>query len=263
MHIQFQLANFAIMFGIFKKKPGENKTKIDWSAIVVDFHSHLIPGVDDGVKTVEDSYTILKAFQNLGYRKIYTSPHIMGEGYTNTSADLKSRLIELKKEELIQSLDIELELIAEYLLDEQFEEKLKEDDFLTFSNRHILLEASMNYEFPFVRDYIYQLIKKGYRPIVAHPERYRYIFGEKNYLDLYETMQDWGVQFQLNLFSLVGLYGDQIRKVAEDLINHELITYVSSDIHHPNQLKFFEQLENSIFLTKLIDSGNLKNHTLI
>jgi protein-tyrosine phosphatase len=147
--------------------------------------------------------------------------------------------------------------------DEQFEEKLEKDEFLTFGNKHILLETSMNYEFPFVRDYIYRLIQKGYRPIIAHPERYRYIFGEKNHLDLYETMQDWGVTFQLNLFSLVGIYGDQVRKIGEELIDNQLISYVSSDIHHPNQLKFFEQLQNSVFLAKLVESGNLKNNTLL
>jgi protein-tyrosine phosphatase len=101
------------MFGLFKKKPGENSSKVDWSQISVDFHSHLIPAVDDGVQSVEEAYAILKYFQDLGYKKMYTSPHIMGEGYTNTSSDLTARFAQLKQEDLIQSLSIDIGIVAE------------------------------------------------------------------------------------------------------------------------------------------------------
>jgi tyrosine-protein phosphatase YwqE len=187
----------------------------------------------------------------------------MGEGFTNKKADLELRMAALKNHALIQSLEIKFELIAEYLLDEQFEELLEKDEFLSFGNNHILIETSMNYEFPFVREYIFRLIQKGYKPILAHPERYRYISNEKNYIELFENMAEWGISFQLNMFSLVGLYGNQVKKLAEELINRDLYSYISTDIHHPDQIKFFEQLRKSIFLAKIIQSGNLKNHSLI
>lgn len=250
------------MFGIFKKKE-EKKVKIDWSKIGLDFHSHLIPAVDDGSSSIEETIEILTFKKSLGYKHIYTSPHIMGEGFKNTKQDLKQKYNDFINDERYIALNIKFNLIAEYFLDEEFEVLLENDDLLTFGNKYILIETSMNYDFPFVKNYIYKLIKKGYNPILAHPERYKYIFTDKNYIDLYESYKDLGCEFQLNLFSLVGLYGEKIKTVAEGLISNNLYDYVSSDIHKAGQLKLYEELNKSIFLERLIQSGNLKNNELL
>jgi tyrosine-protein phosphatase YwqE len=246
------------MFSPFKKKSAPI-IQINFEDIGVDFHAHWLPGVDDGCQSIEDSIHILSVFKELGYKKVYASPHIMGDKYTNTKSDLQNRFNEFKKLESVQSKDLELGLLAEYLLDEKFEDQLKANDFLTIGNNYILVETSMNYEFPFVRDYIFELLKLGYKPIIAHPERYRYIYNEKNYIDIYEEMQSWGLEFQLNLFSLVGLFGEAAQKTAESLIDNELYSYVCSDIHIPMQIKFFEEAKKSIYLDKLIQSNKLKN----
>jgi tyrosine-protein phosphatase YwqE len=246
------------MFSILKKK-SHILQAIDLAILAVDFHAHWLPGVDDGCQNLEDSIQILTEFKSLGYQKVYTSPHIMGEKYTNTKSDLINRFNEFKKNDSIQSIGLELGIIAEYLLDEQFEDKLKTNDFLTLNGKYILIETSMNYDFPFVRDYIFELLKLGYKPILAHPERYRYIYNEKKYLDKYEEMLNWGLEFQLNLFSLVGLFGETSQRVAEALIDNQLYSYVCSDIHIPMQIKFFEDVQKSIYLDKLIRSNQLKN----
>lgn len=246
------------MISIFKKKSVPN-IQINFEEIGVDFHAHWLPGVDDGCQNLEDSILILSEYKRRGYKKVYASPHIMGEKYTNTKSDLEYRFLEFKNLDSVKAIDIELGLLAEYLLDEKFEDKLKTNDFLTIGNNYILVETSMNYEFPFVREYIFELLKLGYKPIMAHPERYRYITNEKNFIDQYEEMQSWGIEFQLNLFSLVGLFGDLAQKVAEKLIDNELYSYVSSDIHVPMQIKFFEDVQKSIYLDKLIRSNKLKN----
>lgn len=251
------------MFGLFKKKQEESNLGNLLGEIGIDFHSHLIPAVDDGSSCVEESVDILKYKKSLGYHTIYTSPHIMGEGFKNTKQGLIEKYNELILDERISSLELNFQLIAEYFLDEEFEILLKNDDLLTFGNKNILIETSMNYDFPFVRNYIYELVKKGYNPILAHPERYKYIFSEKNYIEIYESYKDMGVEFQLNLFSLSNLYGEKVKKVAEDLISNNLYDYISSDIHKAGQINLYDIANKSIFLKRLIDSGNLKHTQLI
>jgi len=251
------------MFGLFKSKKTDEIGNVDWSLIAVDFHSHLLPKVDDGVNTIEDTIEILHFFKSKGYQSIYTSPHIMGEGFKNTKQGLKEKFEDLLQDKRIQSIGLKFNLIAEYFLDEEFENLLTKDDLLTFGNKHILVETSMNYDFPFVKDYIFELRKKGYIPILAHPERYKYIYSEKDFMDIYETYKDLGVLFQLNLFSLIGMYGDKVKSIAETLIEQNMYDFVSSDIHSVSQIKYLEQVQKSIFLERLIQSGNLKNKQIL
>jgi protein-tyrosine phosphatase len=250
------------MFSLLKKKSQELPT-IDFSNIAVDFHAHWLPAVDDGCQTIEESITILTELKHRGYKKVYVSPHIMGERYTNTKHELKARFEDFKNSQLVVDLNLELGLTAEYLLDEKFENQIKSNNFLTLGNDHLLIETSMNYDFPFVNDYIFELQKLGYKLILAHPERYRYIYQEKNSIDLYLRLIDMGVELQLNLFSLVGLFGAESQKMAERLIEHGAYTYVSSDIHHPQQIKYFIELQNSVFLNTLILSNKLSNQLFL
>jgi protein-tyrosine phosphatase len=250
------------MFSLLKKKSQALPT-IDFSAIAVDFHAHWLPAVDDGCQTIEESITILTELKHRGYKKVYVSPHIMGERYTNTKHELQARFKDFKNSQLVVDLNLELGLTAEYLLDEKFEGKIKSNDFLTLGSNHLLIETSMNYDFPFVKDYIFELQKLGYKLILAHPERYHYIYQEKNCMDLYLRLIDMGLELQLNLFSLAGLFGAQSQKIAERLIENGAYTYVSSDIHHPQQIKFFTELQNSVFLNTLIQSNKLNNHLFL
>ena len=250
------------MFLLLKKKSQALPT-IDFSAIAVDFHAHWLPAVDDGCQTIKESITILTELKHRGYKKVYVSPHIMGERYTNTKHELQARFEDFKNSQLVVDLNLELGLTAEYLLDEKFEGKIKSNDFLTLGSNHLLIETSMNYDFPFVKDYIFELQKLGYKLILAHPERYHYIYQEKNCMDLYLRLIDMGLELQLNLFSLAGLFGAQSQKIAERLIENGAYTYVSSDIHHPQQIKFFTELQNSVFLNTLIQSNKLNNHLFL
>jgi protein-tyrosine phosphatase len=251
------------MFGIFKKKEEISTSTNLLKDIGIDFHSHLIPAVDDGSSCIEETIEILKYKKSLGYKHIYTSPHIMGEGFKNTKQGLTEKYNQLIQDEQIKNIGLNFQLIAEYFLDEEFETLLNNDDLLTFGNKYILIETSMNYDFPYVKDYIYELVKKGYNPILAHPERYKYIFSEKNYIDLYDSYKDMGVLFQLNLFSLANLYGEKVKKVAEDLIQNNMYDLISSDIHKAGQIKLYEQVNKSIFLERLIQSGNLKHNEIL
>jgi tyrosine-protein phosphatase YwqE len=246
------------MFGFFKKK--QEEINIDFAKIGVDFHSHLVPSVDDGVEKIEEAIEIINYLKSIGYHRMYTSPHIMQEGYVNTKQGLES-VFNSHFEAYNQILPTSL--IAEYFVDEAFLKLVAQKDLLTFGQNHILIETSMNYDFPILNEALFQLQTQGYKPILAHPERYAFIYDEQNYIEKYEDLKERGVLFQLNLFSLVGLYGQKVQKVAETLIEHNLYDYVSSDIHKVSQLKLFEKLKSSQHLQNLIESGNLKNLDLL
>ena len=242
------------MFGFFKKKKEE--VVVDFSKIGVDFHSHLLPKVDDGVQKMEEAIEILSYLKTIGYKKVLTSPHIMQEGYTNTKKGLEAVFGSFS--ETYNNI-LHTTLIAEYFIDEAFLELVKNKELLTFGQNHVLIETSMNYDFPIFNEALFKLQTQGYQPILAHPERYAFIYDEPNYIDRFEEIKERGVRFQLNLFSLVGLYGQKVQKIAEELIENRMYDYACSDIHKVGQLHLFEKLKSSLPLHKLIELGDLKN----
>ncbi len=189
-----------------------------------DWHSHILPGVDDGVKTMEESIEVLKAYETLGFERVWLTPHIM-EDYPNTTNGLRQRFEELKNN-WTGSLDIRL--ASENMLDSLFEERLVSNDFLPIGEdgNHLLVETSY-YTPPMGMDEMLDRVKEiGYFPVLAHPERYRYM-DEREYLRLKEK----GVLFQMNFVSLVGGYGETAHKKAEWLLSKGMIDMTGSDVH--------------------------------
>ena len=189
-----------------------------------DWHSHILPGVDDGIKTIEESLEVLRAYEGLGFKKVWLTPHIM-EDYPNATDDLRKRFEELK-----QAWDgtVEIALASENMLDTMFEERLANKDFLPIgeSGDHLLVETSY-YTPPYAMEEMLEgARKKGYNLILAHPERYRYM-EEKDY----EKYKSQGLLFQMNLLSLVGAYGKTARKKAEWLLGRGMIDFLGTDVH--------------------------------
>lgn len=188
--------------------PFQKKQTLAESGILrgmTDYHSHLLPGVDDGVQTVEESLAILRLYEQLGIREVWFTPHIM-EDIPNTTAGLRSRFEQFQKR---YTGNIRLHLAAEYMLDNLFKERLAHRDLLPIGEEgnHLLVETSY---FNPPMD-LYGMIEKiksaGFIPVLAHPERYVYM-GKKDYIRLIQSK----VEFQLNLPSLVGVYGDLVKK---------------------------------------------------
>ena len=190
-----------------------------------DYHTHILPGVDDGIKTMEEAIRVLEEYESLGIKKVWLTPHIM-EDYPNATEDLKSRFEELKNH---WQGKIELALASENMLDSLFEERLSTNNFLPVGDRgdHLLVETSY-YTPPYAMDDLLEEARKlGYYIVLAHPERYRYM-NEKDYKKLKEK----GIKFQLNLLSLAGAYGMEAKKKAEWLLSHGCIDMSGTDIHH-------------------------------
>jgi tyrosine-protein phosphatase YwqE len=245
------------LFGFLSAKP-KNRVALDLSKVKVDMHSHLIPGIDDGAKNMDETIALLTKFEALGYSKIITTPHIKNPSYPNTSAIILSGLNEVRNEMKSLGIKLTLEAAAEYYYDESFLEKVKNRDVLTFGDNYVLFEFSFYHAPTFVDVLFDELINAGYKPVVAHFERYLYFLGS------IEKAAEWrkrGVNIQINLLSLTGHYGMEIKKQAEMLVDAYEFDFIGSDCHRIEHLiileenltlPFFEKLNNYMTKNRLL-----------
>lgn len=189
-----------------------------------DWHCHLLPGVDDGVQTMEETLQILSLYERLGVNQVWLTPHIM-EDMPNTTSVLKVLFEELKTS---YQGNITLRLASENMLDNLFEERLEKNDLLPLgkNGKHLLVETSYFNPPMGLSNILLRVKSKGYVPVLAHPERYNYM-DESDY----RRLKGLNVKFQLNFFSLVGAYGAQVRKKAEWLMKNGFYDLTGSDTH--------------------------------
>ncbi len=231
----------------------------DLSILGCDIHSHFIPGIDDGSKTIEDSVEMIREMHALGYKKVITTPHIMGDFYRNTPENILSGLETVRVALKEANIPIVIDAAAEYYLDFDLERKLDEGELLTFGNKCLLFEISYMNAPENLFHFIFRLQTMGYQPILAHPERYN--FWHSNFAK-YQTLIDKGVKLQLNINSLTGYYSASTKKVAEHLIDRNMISYLGTDCHHMGHINLIKNVVYEEYLKKLIDSGTLLNSTL-
>ena len=197
-----------------------------------DWHSHILPGVDDGVQTMEEALQILKKYEELGVREVWLTPHIM-EDIPNTTAHLKERFNELQA---TYQGHVTLNLASENMLDNLFEERLAKNDLLPVGEHkdHLLVETSYFNPPMGLYDILQHIQSKGYYPVLAHPERYMYMDE-----DGYKKLKFMNVKFQLNLFSFMGLYGKEVQKKANVLQKAGMYDYVGTDLHRLEILRSY------------------------
>jgi len=247
------------MISFFNKK--SPKLISDFAHLQVDIHSHLIPSIDDGVDTVETALELIKRLQALGYKKLITTPHIMSDMYPNTRADILDGLEKVRAALDAAGIDIAIDAAAEYYMDEQFEDLIKDADLLTLPGNRVLVEMSFVSEPPNLFHYIFRMQTKGYKPILAHPERY--IFLKKNF-EQYHRLKEYGCEFQLNILSLTGYYGKPTQELALKLLKNKMIDYLGTDLHHERHAERLEQLfEDRRVLELISDEEAFLNHTLV
>ena len=198
----------------------------------VDRHTHILPGVDDGVHTMDEALEILRRYEQMGVAEVWLTPHIM-EDIPNETAALRERFSELKA---AYDGSVALHLGAENMLDNLFEERLDRNDLLSIGEGRLLVETSYFNPPMGLYDTLRRIKSKGYIPVLAHPERYMYM-GH----DDYRRLKGEGVEFQLNIPSLAGLYGRHIREKAEWLQRKALCEYTGTDIHNLNMIERFAE----------------------
>ena len=208
------------MFGLFNRRQSILDSGLLKGA--VDNHSHILYGLDDGVKTQEDSLAILQWLEEQGVSEVWFTPHVM-EDVPNTTEDIRSRFGELKA---VYTGGLKLNLAAEYMIDTLFEERLAQKDLLEHSEEVILVETSAIAPPINLWTILDRMLKAGYRPLIAHPERYRYMEPSD-----YKELHNMGCLLQMNLPSIVGFYGESARQRAQYLLDKGWYRMVGSDCH--------------------------------
>jgi len=252
------------MFGLFKRnkkaKEAKERELFYRLPVSVDIHSHLIPGIDDGSQEMKKSLILLQRMSQMGYKKVVTTPHVMADSYTNSTYTIMSGLDALKRASRRVGLDIEIEAGAEYYFDEELQKRLIDGDILTINREYLLFETSY-YNQPFgLEDLIYEMKARGYTPLLAHPERYRYVKDKEKF---YIRLKELGALFQINLNSIGGYYGQDAKEKVLWLIENGLVDFVGSDTHGIRHLDFIHKTVKEGLPIELIKRNRLLNDTLL
>ncbi len=246
------------LFDLFKKSKTEIPEDLNLGWLEVDMHSHLIPGIDDGSRTLEESIDLIRRLKGYGLRKIITTPHIMSEFYKNTPEIIELGLRELKYTLLREEIDIEIEAAAEYYMDEIFLEKVQNGNkLLTVSENLVLVETGFISKPQMLLEILFSMEMQGYKPILAHPERYQYLIQDKALLG---DLMDRDIYFQINLLSFTGFYSKPIKIFAEMLVDEKKIKLLGTDCHNERYLNALEGLTKSKYLDKLRQLDLLNRH---
>jgi len=209
-------------------------------------HSHLIPGVDDGVPTNEASLATILKLMELGYEKFITTPHIMSDTYPNTQQEIREGVKSLNEFLRSKNLNVEVEAAAEYYLDEYTMRAVDlPEEMLTFGNSYLLFETNYLSEPYILKEFIFKATSRGYRPVLAHPERYQYMTMDKA-----QDLIDRGVSLQVNLLSLSGFYMKTAQKLAEKLIDNKMISFLGTDCHSELQAEALKKSLKSPYFKK-------------
>ena len=244
--------------GLFKKKQPVLEP-IDLAILEVDIHSHFIPGIDDGAKTIEDSIELISAMKVFGYRKVITTPHIMSDYYRNTPEIILGGLEKVRAALKENNIDIEVDAAAEYNVDADFPEKIEKKELLTFGDNYVLFELPFMEEPDVLKDVIWQMQSAGYKPVLAHVERYQFWHHQ---WDKFEDMINRGVLLQMNIGSLTGSYGPEVQQIAEKLIDNDMISLLGSDCHHMGHVAMIDSARTKEYIHKIVNNPKLLNKQL-
>ena len=227
------------MFSFFTKK----YYVADQLSRFVDIHNHILPGIDDGAKSVTDSIELIKAFGEFGVHNFIATPHIMNNVYENNRTTINGALLALENELLERKMkDVTIAAAAEHMIDDNFENLIDQQQLMPIREKYVLVE--MSYLQPPINfdEAIIKLASRGYFPVLAHPERYGFL--SHNYTK-YRGYKEQGILFQLNLLSLGDYYGNDINKNAFRMLEEGLIDFVASDIHNMRQMEALKDLSIS------------------
>lgn len=216
------------MFGLFSK----NKEPIQlW--FKTDIHCHVLPGIDDGSPDVDTSIQLIDGLRQLGVQNIIASPHVAAVQFPNTPETLDASFRLLKNKLREQGIDMPVSHSAEYRIDEDLPGIIERDALIPYPGDYVLIENQWIQEPWNLEEVIFQLQLKGLQPVMAHPERFVYYHKDPKRLDFLHTK----VPFQINVLSLAGYYGKNIKKMAESLLKKGYADFLGTDTHNVKHLE--------------------------
>lgn len=250
----------------FVKNRDKRPNIMSFSPLRVDVHSHLLPALDEGAKNLEESLALVSELRALGFGKLIFTPHIMAGFYPNSPQIIKERLLILREYLEEKSIDITVEAAAEYYLDSFFmKELLSQNELLTFDSeddgkQYLLFETQHLHQPKQLFEAIKRIVRKGYIPVLAHPERYNYL--QRNRLlvhQLYET----GLLFQVNINSFSGYYGAESRELADYLSVAQMISFLGTDCHKQEQIEMLQKTMESPMYKTMLRAGDILNNRFV
>ncbi|MEM6737157.1 MAG: CpsB/CapC family capsule biosynthesis tyrosine phosphatase [Bacteroidota bacterium] len=226
------------MLQIFQKK----NFLIDHLSGLVDIHNHILPGIDDGAKTTEDSIALIEALGQLGINRFICTPHIMHHYYENTPKSISKANSELQKALKDQNIQVHIDIAAEHMVDDNYETLLDSNTIMPLGPSHVLVEmsylqASINFDYAMERT-----IQKQLFPILAHPERYVYFHKKPK---KYAAFKEEQIAFQMNLLSIGGYYGKEVQKMTLSLLDKGFYDFVGTDVHRMQHVKALKEIKLS------------------
>ena len=234
------------MFNIFHRKKENNQLFYN-----TDVHCHILPGVDHGSQNVEQSIEMLRAERDMGITRVILTSHVTAETFENTPDTLRPAF-EILKQVVAETEDIshmKLYLSAEYRMDEFWDKQYTLGNQIAMPGNYILMENSFHQELLGLDELLFDLKVKGYKPILAHPERYIYYAQRKQRL---EQLHNTGTKFQVNLLSLAGYFGQHCRETALWLVKRGMVDMLGSDMHGMEHVKVIQDYINSKEWRKLV-----------
>lgn len=241
------------MFNIFRKK-SEAPAELFFHT---DIHSHVIPGIDDGSPSADISARLIQRMKSWGLTRVIATPHVTESTFENTPEIMDQAMNTLKEVLDARGIDIKLSHSAEYRLDDLFGREFASGNISPFPNDFLLVENSFIQEPWGLDETLFDLKVKGYNPILAHPERYSYYHSKK---ERYKKLHNDGTLFQINLLSLAGHYGRDVRRAAEYLIEQGMVDFIGSDLHNERHADVIEAYLSS--KAYLRDRDALRNSIL-
>ncbi len=237
------------MFSFFKKS--KNKS----IPLLADIHSHLLPAIDDGVKDFDEALDVVRGLQELGYQKLITTPHIMSHTYRNDALIIRTRLTELNQFLTENSVAITIEAAAEYYLDSWLINEVNDGrPLLTFGKNYLLFEMNYMTEPYQINDFIFKVTTDGYRPVLAHPERYQFMTLERA-----EDLRNRGVLMQVNILSFLDYYSKPVRKIAGQLVDRGWVDFLGSDCHNMRHAFLLRHAFKNTYVKKALELPLLNN----
>lgn len=226
------------ILSFFEKKRDTNNTLF----YDTEVHCHILPGIDDGSPDVETSVALVAQLQSWGIRRIITTSHVTESTFENTPETIGAAYDRLRKALDDRGIEVEIHTSAEYRMDENFLNQLKDGRLMPFPGNYLLIENSFFQPFWEIRELIFDLQLKGYNPVLAHPERYMYYHSTPQ---IYKELHDQGCLFQVNLLSLSGYYYPEVKEMAWKLLDQGLVDMIGSDMHH---------MQHAAHITKFLGS---------
>lgn len=229
---------------------------------MIDFHSHILPNIDDGSRNFEETINLIKEAKMAGFTKIISTSHYIKNYYESSESERTQLLQESYKPEL----GVELYIGNEIFITDDIIGLIKEGKASTINkSKYILFELPMSTKPLNVKEVVYRLIENGYRPIIAHPERYLYVQEDIMYV---KELADMGTLFQANYGSIIGLYGNKAKKTVKKLLKQDLIHFLGSDVHRTNHIytqipRIMKKLNKVISKQKIEELTNINPQNVL